>query len=143
MCFINLDCVQTRCYIILVQILVRNNRQFSSKVSRLCSGQPNYNLVGAGSQLLGKTWLDRKADLLTVSIAEFKKPGCYAPIFPIHHYEVHRNSRNVTSKTNIAITFVITFILQYYFIYMVYLKYLKSLDKQKSDVFISNNHNIS
>jgi hypothetical protein len=82
--------------------------------------------VGDGSYLLRKTWLERKADLLTVSIAEFKKTGSYAPIAPIHHYKVHRNSLNVTSKTIIPITFVITFIPYYYFIYRVY---LKSLDK--------------
>jgi hypothetical protein len=67
--------------------------------------------VGAGGYLLGKIWLEREAEFLSVFSAEFKNTWNYAPIFPIHLYAVNSDGRNASSKNNIVIRFVITFIL--------------------------------
>jgi hypothetical protein len=61
-------------------------RFFLSKYPDCLLGQPPYNLAGAGVYLLGKTWLERKDDLLSVSSVEFKKdqePCAYCPYTPL------------------------------------------------------------
>jgi hypothetical protein len=48
------------------------------------------------------------ADFLSVSSAGFKKTRSRESIVPMHLSAVHRKGRNVTSKNNIAIRFILT-----------------------------------